>query len=572
MMPRVPSRVPEGLLYALTAFGPLAFGCVEPWSRSVLEILAFLLALSCFLRGRRDVPPMASWFWLIPASFAALGALQGLTPIAPDLPRPLAPFTAAPHATHASVLLWAAYAALLWSVPQILSTHEAARRYCRLLFGLGMALATQGMLQAATGSSKMYWLRPAPLGVFASYYNRDHAANFLLMAMLIGLGVLLSKVRRWPAVDGPSREQLNSLAFLSAGVALVFAGIVVCGSRGALLAIPLAGAFVGFLGADFAKRSRERRLRAAAAVVFAAFAVLFTFRLVGAGAEAGALTDHAIAERFLIYADSWSWLRDSPVFGTGLGSFETVYPSYQNLDLTGLVEHAHSDWLELALETGLAGLLAALAAACLLTVGAARTWLTAESREMRALIAGALCAAAAFAFHSLFEFSFQIPGNAVVFLGIVGLLLSAPLWKDKAAARVRPDAPPAWRAAVAVACFLGVARAAAVPAKAEDPTRIRRLAAALYGGAGTGAKTDVGALRAALGLSLTAAELRPFDSKALALAGITLGRLGRTVDSKTFLERSWAIRFTPVNIGKGDRRARNEERQISTLKSLGLMK
>ncbi len=572
MTPRVPSQVPEGLLFALTLLGPLAFGCVEPWSRATLEILAFLLALACFLRGRRDLPPMASWFWLFPASFAAFGALQYLTPVAADLPRPLVPFTAAAHATREAVLLWAAYAALVWSVPQVISTHEAARRYARLLFGLGVLIAVQGMLQAMTGGGKLYWLRPTSIpGLFGPYYNRDHAANFFLMSMGMGIGVFFSKMRGWPEVDGPSSEQARLLVRFAVGVLLLFAGIAVSGSRGALLAIPLAGAFVGLLGAGFSKRTRGRRYRMAAALGLAAFAVFFTFLHVGAGSDAGTLTDRSITERFFIYGDSWNWLRDTPLFGTGLGSFGTVYPAYQDMDLSGIAEHAHSDWLEIALEAGLVGLLAVLAASALLVFGAVKAWFAAVSKEMRALIAGALAAVAAFGVHSLFEFGFQIPGNAVVFFGIVGFLLSAPLWMDKAAARVRPDAPPVWMAVAAVVCFLGVARAAARPADGQDPRRLRRLAHVIYLEAGSGGRPEAATLRTALGVALAAAELRPFDYKALELAGTTLARLGRASDAGTFFERARLVHFFPVVVGSGDRDARNEERQIAKLKSLGLL-
>jgi O-antigen ligase len=566
IVPRVPSKVPEGLLFALTAFGPFAFGCVEPWSRTVLEILAFLLALTCFLRGRRDLPPMASWFWLVPASFAAFGALQGLTAVAPDLPRPWAPFTAAPSATQTSVILWAAYAALVWSVPQVLSTHEAARRYCRILFALGCALAAQGMLQAATGNSKLYWLRPASnLGAFGPYYNRDHAANVLLMTMAVGIGILMSRRRRETGAQAPQ----GRLA-AGAGVALVFAGFAVCGSRAAFLAIPLAASLLALVGAGFEKHARSRRLRLAAALAGAAFTVLFAFRHVGAGAEAGALTDHSIAQRFYIYGDSVSWLRDSPLFGTGLGSFETVYPAYQDMDLNGLAEHAHSDWLEITLETGLVGLLAAVAAAALLLFGAARSWLAAESSEMRALIGGGLGAAAAFSIHSLFEFAFQIPGNAVVFFGLVGFLLSAPLWKDKAALRVRPRPPRAWAAAAALVVFTLVARAAARP-PADDPKRFRALAARLYAGPAASEKRDAAALRAALRLSMTAAELRPVDYKSLAFAGTALARLGRSADARDFFDRSRLVRFEAAV--PGSRRSPGPtEREIATFKSLGLGK
>ena len=114
-----------------------------------------------------------------------------------------------------------------------------ARRYARLLFGLGVVIAVQGMLQAATGGGKLYWLRPTSIpGLFGPYYNRDHAANFFLMAMAMGIGVLCSKMRGWAEVDGPSSEQSRELVRLAVGVMLLMAGIAVSGSRGALLAIP----------------------------------------------------------------------------------------------------------------------------------------------------------------------------------------------------------------------------------------------------------------------------------------------------------------------------------------------
>ena len=105
MIRSLPSGAAEGLLYALTVFAPLAFGCVEPWSLAALQILIFLLALACVLRGPRDEPAEASWLWLVPAGFDAFGLLHLMNPAAPDLPRPAGPFTAAAFATRASVLL-----------------------------------------------------------------------------------------------------------------------------------------------------------------------------------------------------------------------------------------------------------------------------------------------------------------------------------------------------------------------------------------------------------------------------------------------------------------------------------
>ncbi|MFI5349320.1 MAG: O-antigen ligase family protein [Elusimicrobiota bacterium] len=569
MKPRVSSRFLEGLLYALTFFGPFAFGCVEPWSRAALEILAFLLAFACFLRGRPAASPLAGAFWLFPAAFAAIGVLQLQTQAAPDGPRPWALFTAAPHATADAVLLWAAYAAILWSVPRIIATHEAARRYVRFLFGLGLTLAAFGLLQAVTAPDKLYWLRSAPRAGFGPYYNRDHAANVLLMTMAVGLGMLFSRVVSWRSVDGPPHGHVRSQSLLAGGVLFLFLGIAVCGSRGAVFAMPLAAAVVAFFGADFAKRAGSRRARAAAAIAGAAVVIFLAFQYVGAGADAGARVDESMAGRFSIYGDAGRWWRDTPLFGTGLGSFETVYPAYQDFGLRALVTHAHSDWLEIALESGLLGLLLALTAAALAAFASVRAWRSARSKEMRALIAGGLAAAAAFSVHALFEFCFQIPGNAVVFLGIVGFLLSAPSWADKPAERLRSQPPSPWAALPAAAFFFLLAQAAVRPAAAAwlanasgdsgeraaalargfsldaDPSFLKR-SSWIYYAAGQGGRSDLRMRRAALAYSLAAAELRPFDSEALFYAGASMERLERPADAQALTDAARRISFSPT--------------------------
>jgi O-antigen ligase len=575
MSPRVSSRFTEGLLYAIAVFGPFAFGCVEPWSRAALETLIFLLALSCFLRGRpAEDPPAGKDFWLLASGFAALGVVQ-LGVFAPaDGPRPLAPFTSAPHATRAAVLLWASYAALLYSVPRVVETHEAARRFVRFLFGLGIVLAAFGLVQGATSPDKLYWARQTWRAGFGPYYNRDHAANLMLMAMALGAGLLVSRSRRGESLDGPPGRHLRLQGGIATGALLLFSAIVICGSRGALLALLLSGAALALLGAGFAERRKERRARAAAALAAGAFVVFFAFQYVGAGAAAGARVDTSISGRFSIYGDARRWWRDAPLFGTGLGSFETVYPSYQDQELRASVAHAHSDWLEIALEGGTAGLLLAALTAALAGLAAVRAWRRSRSTEMRALIGGGLGAALAFAVHSLFEFCFQIPGNAVFFLMIVGFLLSAPAWADKAGGRGKPAAPGAPAATLAAAAFLLLAWSAVRPAAAAwiagesgtpaeraasltrayaldpDPRFLVKLAEADYA-AGL-VSTDLKTMRASLAYSFAALARSPFDFQALSYAGAGLWRLSRAADSTAIVSESSRVRFSPLAAANAD--------------------
>jgi hypothetical protein len=351
---------------------------------------------------------------------------------------------------------------------------------------------------------------------------------------------------------------------IGGGVILLFAGIITAGSRGALLAIALTGAALALFGADFEKSGKDRRVRAAAALAVGAIVVFFTFRHVGEGVEAGAMVDASVLGRLFIYGDSWRWWRDTPFFGTGLGSFATIYPSYQDQELRAIVSHAHSDWLESLLESGLAGLLTALVAAAGVCFAGARSWRSARSAEMRALIGGLLAAALAFAAHALFEFCFQIPGNAVFFLVVVGFLLSAPAWADKSSGRAAPRPPSAPAALAAAALFLILGRAALRPAVADwisdpagdaavraaglarayamdpDPEYLKKLASLGYTNSAPG---DPRAPRAALAYSLAAAEQLPFDSDALYLAGRGLYQLGRPADGGALLAAAATVRF-----------------------------
>ncbi len=559
MTPRVPSKVLEGLLYALTLFGPFAFGAVEPWSLAVSQTLTFLLALGCLLRGPCSVPGPGAWFWAFPAGFCALAAAQLAAPAAADGPWPLAPFTVSPQETQASLLLWGAYTAVLWSVPQVLRTHEAARRYARVLFGMGVVIAAQGLLQQATGGGKLYWLRDASHShSFGPYYNSDHAANLLLMCMAMGAAVLVSRSRRWPGVDGPPPDYVRRVALTFGGVLLVAGAVFSTGSRGAMLAVPLGGAVAGMLLAGASAEASARRRATAAALAAGVGVVVFTYRHVVAAVDAGGLVDPSVSARLVIYADCWRWLGALSPFGTGLGSFETVYAAYQDAALRGHVTRAHSDWLQLALESGFAGLGLALAAALTLGAAAIRTWRQALSSEMRALIAGAAAGTAAFAAHVLFEFSFQIPGNAVVFMTLAGFLLSAPQWMNKAVPKDQPRPLGMDAALTAGACFLVLTAAAVRPAASawwasrpgtppqraasmvrgldwsQDPERVRRLAAMLY----RDSKEDVAKRRLALRLALAAAEARPYDPQALFLAGAILQDLGRPADAAVWFERA----------------------------------
>ena len=60
-------------------------------------------------------------------------------------------------------------------------------------------------------------------------------------------------------------------------------------------------------------------------------------------------------KRAAMRQDTWRLFLDHPVIGTGLGTFEMVFPPYDSVYDGKIVNHAHNDYLELLAETGVVG-------------------------------------------------------------------------------------------------------------------------------------------------------------------------------------------------------------------------
>lgn len=117
------------------------------------------------------------------------------------------------------------------------------------------------------------------------------------------------------------------------------------------------------------------------------------------------------------YATTWRAIEDHWLTGTGLGTFTLVYPAYElRENITDLyANHVHNDYLELLLETGIAGIV--LIAAYFLLV-------------LRNFTRSALAEACAFsilalAIHSLVDYPLRTMALGVIFSYLSAVVLSS---------------------------------------------------------------------------------------------------------------------------------------------------
>ena len=110
--------------------------------------------------------------------------------------------------------------------------------------------------------------------------------------------------------------------------------------------------------------------------------------------------------------------RASPLLGTGLSTYDDLYPRIIQQPTT--MYYAHNDYAQLLAETGLVGLAAAVALAAVL-IGRCRRFLRDSVPPERLLDAGPWAALAGIAAHSAFDWNMHVPANAFLACLVAGL-------------------------------------------------------------------------------------------------------------------------------------------------------
>jgi O-antigen ligase len=403
-------KIVRGGLYVLLAFSVLAFGTVEVWSESLLEMGAGILFLWWAVVVFKD--PKAKLFWN-PLNWPvlgviAIGALQlgfGATPY--------------PFLTRLELLRFGAYLVLFFLLAQSFRERADLSRLVWFLILMCFGVSLLGIIQHFTSEGTIYWLRTLRSGgePFGPYVNRNHFAGFVELTLPIGLAMLIFR---------GLRRDLYPLATLLTIVPI--GALILSGSRGGIVSFGFEVAVLWLL-AKTHKGPEGPRLTALAIVALAALA-LIAWLGAGRALERFSMTrpgEVTIERRFTMSQGALHIFEDHPVKGAGMGALVAVYPRYEILYDGKLVDHVHNDYMEMLAETGVIGGLFGLAFLWILFREAKTCYVAEQGHFSRALHAAAVTALCGILLHSLVDFNLHIPANAVLFLLQVSLATSAPL-------------------------------------------------------------------------------------------------------------------------------------------------
>ena len=360
---------------------------------------AVILAVLLFTERRRERERAERGLWWLALGWLVLVALQ-LVPLPPGIwtslpgreaveqgfalvgvPPPWSALSLTPDATiRALVSLLPAMAVLALVAPQPARSRQL---FLPLILVFAMAALLLGLMQKVAGpDSQLYFYAVTNWGQTVGFFaNRNHQATLLLMTLPFVAALAT------PLLEGGRirEEAVPKIVVIATLFAVIAGGVLMTGSRAGIALLPIvAGLCILMVRKDLTGNVPRSWVVASVLLVAAAIAAVGASGIVTRDALSQANVQESTREA--IWSNTARLALDFQPAGGGLGSFVPLYRMQEDpLDRPDeFTNHAHNDWLEWTLETGLPGLLLLAAFLVWYVRGLRRTWSATEAALGRA--------------------------------------------------------------------------------------------------------------------------------------------------------------------------------------------
>jgi O-antigen ligase len=432
-------------LLAIAAWAPLPFGSARPWASGVLAVmigaLLMILAICHLALPSQALPRLRPLAWS--AGLFALAIAWALVQCIPWVPtgwqHPIwheaqgllddpvsASISMDRGASRSAILHLLTDAAIFWLGFRCAQQSDDARRLFAAVAAIGAIYAGWGLLIYGAGNHSILWFEKwaYPLDLTSTFVNRNSFATFVGLSLVVAIGLLLDTILRKVDLGQERKIVLRALAellttraaWLIGAIAVTATALLLTHSRGGAAATGLG--VLSLLGVASLAPSLRGPWRAS-------FAIVLTVSTLAAILVSGATTLDRIAGtawdidgRHEIYTATLDAIGNTPLVGSGLGTFKWVFPPYRTEDVSLPVELAHDDYLENMLELGIPAAVTLIGSVLLLVLRCVRgAFLRRRDALLPCLGVGASVLVGS---HALVDFSLQIPAVAMSYLLILG--------------------------------------------------------------------------------------------------------------------------------------------------------
>ena len=467
-----------GLFIVALAWLPLPLGSNRQWAISLFAAVVWLLLATCGLlrlnaQAHPPAEPSSRTSWGGHAVLALLVLFTAWTSVQ------LTPFgyTDDPHETRIYVLRCIGYVGAFWLV-QLLVTSD--RRRMALLAGVLGAGVLQALIAMVlfSGAAKYEYLGfdfTQGLRATGTFPQADALANYMLLTFSAGLAVMLTQMGH-PGAPAKAtqrhRRVLAALEFMMSGKMVVRLMLVTL-----VIALVLTRSRMGngafFLGLFLVAvwiMARSANLRRSAGILVVSLLVVDLIVIgqwvglskvlsrieateVAADAASAAASqttpaaglpaappprrEETLEERTRPVRDAMAMLQERPWTGFGGGTFYNAFTRYKVESLTMPYNHAHNDYVEIAADVGLPGLLLLAGVALLTAARAFQLMQDGHSPHARGVAAGVGMALLCALLHALVDLNLQINANAMTLTVLLAVVWSVPTKRTTTSLRSR---------------------------------------------------------------------------------------------------------------------------------------
>ncbi len=327
-----------------------------------------------------------------------------------------------PYATTSSLSLFASYILFGFFISKYINSKS---RLYIVIIPIILVSALESMI-GIYQSSSVYGITHSQ-GAHGTFVNKNHYAGLLelIIPLLIGFG--LSFNNNW--LKGKKSLARLLITFNTFKQILIFIlvfltilALILSKSRMGIISIILA-LFLLFTLLSYISQNYKH------IVWFCVFTILFLITLIFIIDINPILQRfHNITsnQRFLVWKDCIHIISDFHLFGSGLGTFQYIYPLYkENLKAAVDYHYAHNDYIHLLVETGLIGFSCLMTALIILTKDV-YNFLSFHYKTENSygffITLGAFSGVVSILVHSLADFNLHIPSNALYFSTMIGII------------------------------------------------------------------------------------------------------------------------------------------------------
>ena len=455
-------KIIEYGLLALIVFTPLPIASVDDWAILLIELVAVFLTAVYFLMGSKPhvnerLLQRLPWPRYAFAALFILFLPFQLIPIPKSILRLFSPHAYAlqqqysprfaemksislslvPSQTLREGLLLLAYVLIGFLVVRVITRRAQMRRMMMVMVGMGVFEAFFGLFELYQKSPSLLFYRKSHNldSATGTFVNRNHFSGYLELIIPIALTLVISRIDLFTMPGKKWRQRLAVLTgkgtsinvLLGIGITVMALGILLSNSRsGSVLLLVIFMLFFELIVFYFS-RSRLRKIWIKNFLKLMFIVVTLIALYVGIEAMVGRFSlDNLLQDgRPRYWTTVMRIVKDFPLLGTGLGTFGLAYETYETLGLSGMLVHAHNDYLEYLSELGILGFALLASGILFITVDSFLTWAKRRNTEVKSLALGGLISVFVMLVHSLTDFNLHIPANALLFTMILSLNWSA---------------------------------------------------------------------------------------------------------------------------------------------------